>query len=138
VYGENIIMFKKILKKMPFILIIIAVIIALINYIYPIISDFYVVIIMYSSFFILFIVELFQDIKDRIYSTSILILIVDILKMIALIVLCYFAFQSYEKASIDLLINRTIYVKISGAFMVGMISIKSLLESKQRNRKDIS
>lgn len=131
-------MFKKILKNMPFILIVIAVIIAIINDIYPIFNDIYVVIILYSALFVLFADELFLDMKNRIYSTSILIFVVDIIKMGTLIILFYFALQNNEKVSICVLINRYRYVHIIGALMVGMIFIKSLLESKQRNSKDIS
>lgn len=87
-------------------------------------------------FFISFAVDLYMDIKSRKCMNSVFIIIADVIKMIAFIVICYYSFKPYEKTNIDLLWKRHDIISYSGLVISIMEGLKSVFEGKnsQKNK----
>lgn len=97
--------------------------------------DFHIEIIVITLFLIASFIDLYRDIKNRQYSTAILIIVAGVVEIVTIIALFYFNFESIDKANINLLWERSKNIRISGLIMILMPSIKSILKSQRFEKK---
>ncbi len=91
----------------------------------------YLEIIISVLFFLYFTICLYMDIAKRQYSTSILIIVVDIINIIALAILCYLYFKNYDKTNMDALWNRKTNIQTCAFLLILMVPIKYILENQR-------
>lgn len=80
-------------------------------------------------------IDLYLDIKNRIYFTTIFIIATGVVQIVAIIALCYYNFKSIDKKNFDLLWERSKNIRFSGFIMLLMPSIKCILKSQQFEKK---
>ncbi len=98
--------------------------------------DSHIGIIVIILFLFAFSLDLYLDIKNRLYKTAILIIFVDVVGIAAFIALCYFNFKSIDKSNTELLWERAENIRISGLIMLLMPSIKSILKSQRFEKNE--
>ncbi len=91
----------------------------------------YLEIIISVLFFLYFTTCLYMDITKMQYSTSILIIVVDVINIIALIILCYLYFKNYDKTNMDALWNRKTNIQTCAFLLILMVPIKYILENQR-------
>lgn len=91
----------------------------------------YLEIIISVLFFLYFTTCLYMDITKMQYSTSILIIVVEVINIIALIILCYLYFKNYDKTNMDALWNRKTNIQTCAFLLILMVPIKYILENQR-------
>lgn len=120
---------NKLVKYLPEIVILILLLISVDNS--AIRQTNYYPVIVSISLFIYFAVNLYRDITNRHYSTSIFIIIIDVLQIVVFMLLCYLYFMYYDETNVDILWSRKINIQRAFSFIILMVPVKFLLESQR-------
>lgn len=82
--------------------------------------------------FILMIFEIYDDINDKQFTTTVYIVLADIIQLIAFIVVGYYSFKSYDKDNLEVILNRrSEFGILSGLFYLGARFVRDYLKSQK-------
>ena len=93
--------------------------------------NFHIEIIIIILFLFAILLDLCSDVKSRKYSTTMFIIIADVVEIITLIALCYLHFKSVDKTNTELLWERAKNIRHVGLILILIPSIKSILKSQR-------
>lgn len=82
-------------------------------------------------FFISYLIEIYRDISVRQYSTTLYIIGSDLIKIAALILLCYYNFMNYDRTDLLFQVKRHNIMSVCGFLIIFMIPVKSFLQVKR-------
>lgn len=76
-----------------------------------------------------FIVEVYNDISKKRFTTTAYIILTEIIEVIAFAMICYFYFRKCDKLSLEAIINRDHNVFIASTIFSGTIFVRGLFKS---------
>lgn len=95
-----------------------------------------IAIIMLMLVFILIIFETYGDITRKQFTTTVYIVLADIVQISALTVLGYLSFKSYDATNIEALLKRTDYHTMAVLFFLGAILVRNFFKSEKFKKKN--
>lgn len=79
--------------------------------------------------FIAIIFEIYDDLTKKQFTTTIYIILADIIEIIAFGILAYLSFKSYDTTNVEVLLKRNDYITAAKLSFLGAILVRNLLKS---------
>jgi hypothetical protein len=92
--------------------------------------------IMLMLLFIVFIFETYGDIIKKQFTTTVYIVLADIVQISALAVLVYLNFKGYDATNIEVLLKRNNYHIMAMLFLSGAVLLRGFLKSEEFKKKN--
>lgn len=94
-----------------------------------------VIIILSILVFIDIIFDIYSDITKKQFTTTVYIVLTDIIEIVAFAVLCYLSFTSYDAANVEVLFKRIYAHEMAVIFFLCAILIRNFLRSQRFMKK---
>lgn len=85
--------------------------------------------------FIAIIFETYDDLTKKQFTTTIYIILADIIEIIAFGILGYLSFKSYDTTNIEVILKRNDHITAAKLFFLGAILVRSFFKSQRFKKK---